>query len=217
MTGNKRSRHCAHCARSCEARQSRVSSTKRNTMWRVLSSASKRLGLSAFSASHTDSGIARIASRMPLMSTLPSSRTEVVLRGLGWIASACMSEPVAEQVEVAPVQVRNAIDQLLVVILPVIAATRAVDLLERPRRDADPGADCVIGDLHLLHPADVVAQQLAVRIDQHRVLWLEQDVLHGPQFVQDVTHHLLRHAVEFAAFPGDEGAIGHEAIEWIAH
>src|SRR3982750_3358503 len=103
-------------------------------MCRVASSAPKRLGLVSFSASHSDSGNARALSRSGPISTLPSWRMDVVLRGLG----AIISKLVAEQFYVACIELGYPVDQRCIVIIAVVLAVGAVHLVERGGRNADP-------------------------------------------------------------------------------
>src|SRR5439155_8722938 len=98
--------------------QSLTSDGKRKTMCRVEPSAPKRFGLVAFSAFQSSSGMASTASRSRPISTGPSRRMDVVLRGLAYIGS----ELVAEQFEVASVKFRHALNQRRVVIIAIIAA-----------------------------------------------------------------------------------------------
>src|SRR4029453_8601025 len=98
-------------------------------MWGCASSASNFLGLSAFSASHTLSESARTACRRLAMSTLPSRRTDVVLRGLA--SMSLILEVVTEQFQIASVELGDRILQFRGVIVPVIRTARLVHLIER--------------------------------------------------------------------------------------
>ena len=111
-------------------------------MWRVRSSASKRLGLSAFSASQmllrnredgfADAGDVDLAER-------PDGRGLARIDGiaitLARLVDCSSFRSGSRTVEVAPVQARHAVDQDLVIVVPVVAAPRAVDL-------AQCGAEC---------------------------------------------------------------------------
>ena len=119
------------------------------------SSASNRLGLSAFSASQTDSGMARIGLADAAMSTVPSRRTEVVLRGLGCIAGAfrTYSRTVRGRAGRVPTRHRSVAGR------NTAGNRRGAMLLtcsSAAARDADPRADRVVGRLHVLYPADLV-------------------------------------------------------------
>ena len=132
--------------------------------------------------------------RMPQLRLLRTRSTEDAAATAGRFLHATeadRSELVTEQLQVACVQFGHAIDELLVVVVPVTAAARAVDLSQRcatgcgcarrwrRRRPAFPRRD------RRGPPANGLPSS-----SHERVLRPEQHVLQRPEFEQDAPHHL---------------------------
>src|SRR5258708_7418947 len=112
-------------------------------IWRGAWGAAKLLGVAAACGAPAPFRTAGAARRRPAIRVVAGRPSGPVLC---WVDSmAAILEFVAEQFQIACIALGNAVNQLLVVILAVVAAARRVDLVEATRRNADPSGDVVVG------------------------------------------------------------------------